>query len=151
MIEKVKENNFKIVIVCNFNNLMGIILKREEIIKFLDLINSLVVLDEVYMDFGEESMLSDVFKYDNLIVFRILLKVFGLVGIRIGYMLFNSSLINFVEKVRFLYNLNLLLDFIVIRVFRNKDVVKVYIKEVKEEREVLYEEMIGMGIKVYKL
>ena len=28
--------------------------------------------------------------------------------------------------------------------------VKAYIKEVKEEREVLYEEMIGMGIKAYK-
>ncbi|WP_342792402.1 aminotransferase class I/II-fold pyridoxal phosphate-dependent enzyme, partial [Clostridioides difficile] len=76
------------------------ILKREEIIKLLDSTNSLVVLDEAYMDFGEESMLSDVFKYDNLIVLRTLSKAFGLAGIRTGYMLSNSSLINSVEKVR---------------------------------------------------
>ena len=150
VIEKVKENNPKIVIVCNPNNPTGTILKREEIIKLLDSTNSLVVLDEAYMDFGEESMLSDVFKYDNLIVLRTLSKAFGLAGIRTGYMLSNSSLINSVEKVRPPYNLNSLSDFIATRALRNKDVVKAYIKEVKEEREVLYEEMIGMGIKAYK-
>lgn len=150
VIEKVKENNPKIVIVCNPNNPTGTILKREEIIKLLDSTNSLVVLDEAYMDFGEESMLSDVFKYDNLIVLRTLSKAFGLAGIRTGYMLSNSSLINSVEKVRPPYNLNSLSDFIATRALRNKDVVKAYIKEVKEEREVLYKEMIGMGIKAYK-
>ncbi|WP_254191040.1 histidinol-phosphate transaminase, partial [Clostridioides difficile] len=150
VIEKVKENNPKIVIVCNPNNPTGTILKRKDIKKLLDSTNSLVVLDEAYMDFGEESMLSDVFKYDNLIVLRTLSKAFGLAGIRTGYMLSNSSLINSVEKVRPPYNLNSLSDFIATRALRNKDVVKAYIKEVKEERKILYEEMIGMGIKAYK-
>lgn len=71
-------------------------------------------------------------------------------GIRTGYMLSNSSLINSVEKVRPPYNLNSLSDFIATRALRNKDIVKDYIKEVKEEREVLYKEMLSIGIRAYK-
>ncbi|MCC0784133.1 aminotransferase class I/II-fold pyridoxal phosphate-dependent enzyme [Clostridioides sp. ES-S-0108-01] len=77
-------------------------------------------------------------------------KAFGLAGIRTGYMLSNSSLINSVEKVRPPYNLNSLSDFIATRALRNKDIVKDYIKEVKEEREVLYKEMLSIGIRAYK-
>lgn len=150
VIEKVKENNPKIVIVCNPNNPTGTILKREDIIKLLNSTNSLVVLDEAYMDFGEESMLENVFEYENLIVLRTLSKAFGLAGIRTGYMLSNSGLINSVEKVRPPYNLNSLSDFIATRALKNKEVVKSYISEVKKERVKLYKEMIDIGIKAYE-
>ena len=62
--------------------------------------DSVVVIDEAYVDFGGESVLDCVNKYDNLIVVRTFSKSRSLAGARIGYCIANPGLIGVIETVR---------------------------------------------------
>jgi histidinol-phosphate aminotransferase len=63
-----------------------------------------VIVDEAYIDFGGESALPLVNKYDNLIVTRTYSKSRSMAGMRIGYCIANEKLISVLNSVKFSYN-----------------------------------------------
>lgn len=66
--------------------------------------DSVVIVDEAYIDFGGVSALSLIDKYDNLLVVRTYSKSRSMAGIRIGYALGNEKLIKYISDVKFSYN-----------------------------------------------
>ena len=62
--------------------------------------NSVIVVDEAYVDFAEESAVSLVEKYDNLLVTQTLSKSRSLAGLRVGLALGNPELIAGMERVK---------------------------------------------------
>lgn len=95
----------KMVCFCNPNNPTGIFTDREEIIKILDAIPRRVVfvLDEAYIEFAdrpEDSGMSLLGKYPNLVVCRTFSKIFGLAGLRVGYAAADPGLLKYLYKVR---------------------------------------------------
>ncbi|GGY92072.1 histidinol-phosphate transaminase [Pseudoduganella plicata] len=67
----------------------------------------LVVVDEAYEPFAQQSFMSRLPEFDNLIVMRTLSKL-GLAGIRLGYMSAAPALLEQFEKVRPPYNVNVM-------------------------------------------
>jgi histidinol-phosphate aminotransferase len=63
-----------------------------------------VVVDEAYIDFGGESALPLICKYDNLIVTRTFSKSRSLAGSRIGYAFGNARLIKYLNDVKYSFN-----------------------------------------------
>ena len=60
------------------------------------------------MEFAQaESAISLIKKYPNVMVIRTLSKAFGLAGMRCGYMVADSDMIDAVSKVKSPYNLNI--------------------------------------------
>lgn len=100
--------NPKISIICNPNNPTGTLFSKEAIIKILKATDSMVVVDEAYMEFNEdiESLKDECLNYDNLIVTRTFSKAYGLAGLRVGYALANTKLIESLKKVRAPYTVN---------------------------------------------
>jgi histidinol-phosphate aminotransferase len=65
---------------------------------------SVVVIDEAYVDFGGESAVPLIQKYPNLLVVRTLSKSHSLAGLRVGYAVGHPDLIEGLERVKNSFN-----------------------------------------------
>lgn len=74
----------------------------EEIIKMNQ--DVIVVVDEAYVDFGGESALPLIEKYDNVIVVQTFSKSRSLAGSRIGFAMANPVLIKYLNDVKYSFN-----------------------------------------------
>ena len=149
VIKSIKENNPKITIVCNPNNPTGTVIKKDKVLGIVKSTDEIVIVDEAYMEFGEESVVGEIENYKNLIVVKTLSKAFSMAGIRTGYLLANEELVKTVEKVRPPYNLNSISAFLATKALQQKDKMLVYVNQVKKEREKVYKSLLDMGIKAF--
>ena len=63
-----------------------------------------VIIDEAYIDFGGESVLPLIRKYDNLLVVQTFSKSRAMAGMRIGFAMGNEKLISYLKDVKFSFN-----------------------------------------------
>ncbi|ROS05007.1 histidinol phosphate aminotransferase [Sinobacterium caligoides] len=66
--------------------------------------DSVVVIDEAYIDFGGETAISLVQDYDNLVVVQTLSKSRSLAGLRVGFAIAQAHLIEALERVKNSFN-----------------------------------------------
>lgn len=149
LIEKAKEINPKLILLCNPNNPTGDLISKDDIKKLLENTDSLVVVDEAYIEFADESMVDEIDNYQNLIILRTLSKAIGLAGIRLGYMVSNTEIIGWVNKIKAPYNLNSLSQAFGIMALNKSSLIEEYIEKEKSERAKLYNEFKELGVKVY--
>lgn len=149
IIKDIKENDPKLVILCNPNNPTGSVLTKEEVRKIIKSTDALIALDEAYMEFGDESLIDEVMDYDNLLIVKTVSKAFSLAGIRMGYIVANEEIITSIEKVRAPYNLNSLSTYIATEALRQKERMFDYVKNIKEQREKIYKALVDLGVKAY--
>lgn len=150
LIQAANEINPKIVILCNPNNPTGYETSREDIVKLLEGIqNSLIILDEAYADFSDNSVINLIDSYENLIVMRTLSKAFGLAGLRVGALIANSETVKYIWKVKVPYNINILSQYAAEQALANIDRVHEYINSVKKHRNELSEKLESLNLQVY--
>ncbi|TCP13607.1 histidinol phosphate aminotransferase [Crenobacter luteus] len=89
------------------NNPTGNRYPRETVEALIDAAPGLVVIDEAYQAFADDSFMSDAGRRDNLLVMRTLSKI-GLAGIRLGYAATTPAWARELDKVRPPYNVNVL-------------------------------------------
>jgi histidinol-phosphate aminotransferase len=98
----------KVIFLCSPGNPTGTSLDFESIKDTLNLglkYGSIVVVDEAYVDFADQSACSLIKEYPNLIVMQTLSKSFGLAGIRLGAAFGNSELIHIFNCTKAPYNI----------------------------------------------
>lgn len=93
------------IVIANPNAPTGAFLPLSEIEKIVSANRDVVVIvDEAYIDFGGESALALLKKYDNLMVVQTFSKSRAMAGMRIGYAFGNEKLIGYLSDCRFSFN-----------------------------------------------
>lgn len=103
---EVKHPDTKLVMLCSPNNPTGKLIPLEQVAQICQSTQGLVVLDEAYYEFGQQTAVGILQDLPNLIILRTFSKAFGLAGQRVGYMLANDAVIAQVKKASLPYNLN---------------------------------------------
>jgi histidinol-phosphate aminotransferase len=111
MLENVDERT-KIAFICNPNNPTGTYWSKETLCRFLDAVAGrlIVVVDEAYCEFVEEEDYPNgtelIASYPNLVVFRTFSKMYGLAGLRIGYLVGSLEVVNIIRRTCVVYSVN---------------------------------------------
>lgn len=95
-------DNVKIVFICSPSNPLGNTVSDEQIQQVLEITQGkcLVVVDEAYIEYADSASATRFLKtYEHLIVTRTMSKAFGLAGIRVGFTLANSSIVEALTPV----------------------------------------------------
>lgn len=93
------------VVIANPNAPTGVELPLKDIEEILKKNRDVVVIvDEAYIDFGGESALPLIDKYDNLLVVQTFSKSRSMAGMRIGYAFGNEKLIKYLSDVKYSFN-----------------------------------------------
>ena len=93
------------IIFANPNAPTGLTLGLQDIVSLLQKHqNSVIVVDEAYVDFGAKTAVSLIDKFDNLLVTQTFSKSRSLAGLRVGFACGNPDLIEALERVKNSFN-----------------------------------------------
>lgn len=84
----------------------GVGFGNAELARVLEGFPGVLVVDEAYAPFAEETAVELLAKYPQLVVTRTLSKAHALAGLRVGYGLGDAELIGLLDRVRDSYNVN---------------------------------------------
>lgn len=139
VIELANAEKVRIVIFSNPCNPTSCIIRKKDIRKLINSVDSLVVLDEAYMDFAEdESLLGEFENYDNLIILKTCSKALGSAALRLGFAIANKTLTNVIRAVKSPYNVNSVSQALGEVLFAHPDYIDNCIKTVIKSKEELY-------------
>ena len=93
------------IVIANPNAPTGMTVAREDIQRLLEADpGRVVIVDEAYVDFGAESCVPMIYRYDNLLVVQTMSKSRSLAGGRVGFALGSPELIAALNRVKYSFN-----------------------------------------------
>lgn len=151
MINLLRFKTPKMIILCTPNNPTGYQIKREDILQVVKATESLVVVDEAYIEFSDnkQSVIEDTLTYKNLIVLRTFSKAFGLASLRLGYMVAAKEICQSITKVKSPYHVNALSQYVGTLALDRKDEVNQWTHSIIQLREQLVENLNQLKIKTF--
>jgi histidinol-phosphate aminotransferase len=100
----------KITYLCTPNNPTATALSRAAVEYVAEHARGVVLLDEAYAEFAQETFVELASRYERLLVTRTFSKAFGLAGLRIGYGVGGTEMTGLVERARGPYKVNALAE-----------------------------------------
>ncbi len=143
IIEVCKQYNPRMLLFSNPCNPTSLGLVREDVRRIIQSTDALVVLDEAYMDFWNQTLLGEAEQYENLIILRTLSKV-GLAAFRLGFAVANPRLTNLLKAAKSPYNLNMLSQVAGQTVLESPEILRDAIAKIRNEKENLLQSLITL-------
>lgn len=146
------DSRTKILFVCNPNNPTGTYWSREKLCRFLDRVDGrqIVVVDEAYCEFVEKEDFPDgislIDRYPNLVVFRTFSKMYGLAGLRIGYLAGSLEVVNVIRRACVVYSVNSLAQEAAFLALDDQKHIERTNTLVREEKAYLQRELTRLGL-----
>ncbi len=142
----------KLVVIANPNAPTGIELPLSQIEEIIvNNPDSVVLVDEAYVDFGGNSAVRLTEKYSNLLVCGTFSKSRSLAGARLGFAIAEKQLVSDLEKIKYStnpYNINRLTQIAGLWAIKENDYYVSNCKKIIENREFTAIELEGLGFEV---
>lgn len=150
MIKNISKYKPAIIFLACPNNPTSNLWDKDKIIQIIESSESIVVIDEAYVDFCESSYIDLIEKYENLVILRTFSKI-GFAGLRLGFMISNKEISSIINKIRLPFNINTVSLKIIINIFENFSIIKKNCQNIISLREKLYSDLSELrNIKVLK-
>lgn len=138
IIAAARASNAAIIVLCAPNNPTGSGLTRDEVQRIHDETESLIVLDQAYVEFGGYDAIPLLADRPRLIVLRTYSKAMSLAGLRAGYLLGHEALVTEIAKAKLPYNLNFVTESIAAELMRNRQLLQPQVDLIRAERDRIF-------------
>ncbi|MBF2067719.1 MAG: histidinol-phosphate transaminase [Calothrix sp. C42_A2020_038] len=98
--------NGAVTLIASPNSPSGHVVPIDDLRKLASSLSGVIAIDEAYVDFAEQSALTLVSEFENVIVLRTLSKGYSLAGLRLGFGIANPKLLKGLFKVKDSYNID---------------------------------------------
>lgn len=149
LIEAIEAHEPAIVWLAWPNNPTGNLWPREAIERVLERAPGLVVVDEAYQPFAQDSFIGDLERWPHLAVLRTMSKL-GLAGLRLGALVGPPDWLDEIDKLRLPYNVNVVTQTSVAFALDHFDRLEAQAATIRRERERLNERLAALpGVVAY--
>ena len=150
---KLSSKKTKILFLCSPNNPTGNSFDTNNLTDLIKSFKGIVVVDEAYIDFSsKQSLISLIEDNNNLIITQTMSKAYGMAGIRLGMGFSNEKIINYLNKIKPPYNINVLTERKALEELNKIDEIEKNISIVLDQRNLLVSclEKLDFVEKIYK-
>ena len=140
----------RLCFLCNPNNPTGTLLDPAAV---LDLARSaprtLVVVDEIYVDFTKQSVLPAALSLDNVVVLQSLSKAAGLAALRLGFAIGPAEVVRLLRRVTGPYDVNAFAVTAGRAALTDPEYVEEYVRHVLDAKQWMVERLRDLGVRVF--
>lgn len=139
------DGNTKLVFICSPNNPTGNTMQRDDITMLLNNFDGIVVIDEAYINYSpQRSFIQELTEYPNLVVLQTLSKAWGLAGLRLGMAFAGRPVVEYMNKVKYPYNINSATQQLALEALENISLVNEWIRETTDQKQWLSGELFKL-------
>ncbi|HEY9908950.1 MAG TPA: histidinol-phosphate transaminase [Thermosynechococcaceae cyanobacterium] len=120
----------------------------EDLRELAQRVSGVLAIDEAYVDFAENSALSLVQEFENVIVLRTLSKGYSLAGLRMGFGIANPKILAGLFKVKDSYNIDAIATAVGTAAMQDQDYKNACAEKVKASRSQLTIDLKNLGFTV---
>lgn len=149
MLAAIERDRPALIFLAYPNNPTGNAFSAADIKQIVAAAPGLVVVDEAYYAFAEDSFVPHLAEYPNLLVMRTFSKL-GMAGLRLGFLVGSALWLNELEKLRLPYNVGVLPQLVAEKLLDNHAVLLAQAEQIKQDRSRLLQQLSAFnGVQVY--
>lgn len=142
MLAAIKKHQPALIFLAYPNNPTGNMFDASAIERILEISEGLVVVDEAYYAFADDSFIPRLGQFDNLLVMRTYSKL-GMAGLRLGFLAGDKQWLEQLEKLRLPYNVGVLPQVVANILLKHHDTLLKQAEQIKADRNWLFERLVG--------
>ncbi len=153
LLERV-DSRTKLVFICNPNNPTGSWWSRDRLYSFMKRLgpDHIVVIDEAYFEFMQQPDYPDGIslmpEFPNLVVFRTFSKIYGLGGLRIGYLAGAEQVVDIIRKTAIVYSVNSMAQLAAMSVIGDHEFIQKTRSLVQDGQRILAEQCAALKLPI---
>ena len=144
MLTSIKKHNPAVIFLAYPNNPTANLFDNADLLAIIEASKGIVVIDEAYQPFAGKSYLSQVKRFDRVLVMRTVSKL-GLAGLRLGFLVGSEEILCQLEKIRLPYNINSLTQLTAHFAFKHIDIFNAQAAMICDQREGLLRSLTEMN------